>query len=97
MKLLIWLAKIIILGFWFGAVWFSFHPLPGKLSLLLPVFAVLVLLVHGIQAAIMTLVAKDVMPLRRWDYVGLLLFGFFSMLELRDRLLKASDAQPPKP
>ncbi|GAA4495038.1 DUF1145 domain-containing protein [Pseudaeromonas paramecii] len=97
MKLVLWLAKIIILGFWCGAVWFTLHPLPGKLSLLLPVFAVLVLLVHGIQAAIMTLVAKDVMPLRRWDYLSLLLFGFFAMLELRDRLLAASQSRPPKP
>ena len=37
-KLLLWLAKAIVLGFWFGAIYFSFiHPLPGKISTLIPV------------------------------------------------------------
>ena len=48
MKIVLWLAKLIVLGFWVGAVYFTFiHPLPGKISTLIPAFAVLMLLVMG--------------------------------------------------
>ena len=41
MKIVLWLAKLIVLGFWVGAVYFTFiHPLPGKISTLIPAFAV---------------------------------------------------------
>ncbi len=65
-RMFIFLAKIIVMGFWLGSIYFTFfHPLTGKIHTLIPVFAVLVLLVHGIQAAIMTLVAKDLVKLSR--------------------------------
>lgn len=74
-----------------GSVYFTFfHPLEGKIHTLIPVFAVLVLMVHGIQAAIMTLVAKDLIKLTKRDYIELLLFGFFRMFELRESLYQAS-------
>ena len=85
------LAKLIVMGFWLGSVYFTFfHPLEGKIHTLIPVFAVLVLMVHGIQAAIMTLVAKDLIKLTKRDYIELLLFGFFRMFELRESLYQAS-------
>lgn len=94
MKIVVWLAKLIVLGFWVGAVYFTFiHPLPGKISTLIPVFAVLMLLVHGIQAALLTLIAKDLIPLTSRHYISVLLFGFFTMLELREQLFKAAQAQ----
>ncbi len=78
------IAKLIVMGFWIGSLYFTFfHPLEGKIHTLIPVFAVLVLVVHGIQAAIMTLVAKDLIKLTRLDYLLVLLFGFFKMLSLR--------------
>jgi putative membrane protein len=94
MKIVLWLAKLIVLGFWVGAVYFTFiHPLPGKISTLIPAFAVLMLLVHGIQAALLTLIAKDLLPLTVKHYISVLLFGFFTMLELREQLFKAAQAQ----
>ena len=46
------LAKLIVMGFWLGSVYFIFiHPIEGKIHTLIPVFAVLVLTVHAIQAA----------------------------------------------
>ena len=91
MKIILWLAKLIVMGFWVGAIYFTFiHPLPGKISSLIPAFAVLMLFVHGIQAAIMTLVAKDLIKLTKRDYIELLLFGFFRMFELRESLYQAS-------
>ena len=55
MKIILWLAKLIVMGFWVGAIYFTFiHPLPGKISSLIPAFAVLMLFVHGIQAALLT-------------------------------------------
>ena len=53
-------------------------------------FAVLVLTVHAIQAAIMTLVAKDMIKLTKRDYIELLLFGFFRMIELRGAIYEAA-------
>lgn len=59
------------------------------------------LFVHGIQAALLTLIAKDLIPLTARHYISVLLFGFFTMLELREELFKAAQAasqpkQPPK-
>jgi putative membrane protein len=94
MKAVLWLAKLVVLGFWAGAIYFTFfHPLPGKISTLIPAFAVLMLLVHSIQAALLTLIAKDLIKLTRWHYLSVLLFGFFTMLELRDQLFKAAQAK----
>ena len=85
------LAKLIVMGFWLGSVYFTFiHPLEGKIHTLIPVFAVLVLMVHAIQAAIMTLVAKDMIKLTARDYIELLLFGFFRMIELRGAIYEAA-------
>ena len=85
------LAKLIVMGFWLGSVYFTFfHPLEGKIHTLIPVFAVLVLTVHAIQAAIMTLVAKDMIKLTKRDYIELLLFGFFRMIELRGAIYEAA-------
>lgn len=85
------IAKLIVMGFWIGSLYFTFfHPLEGKIHTLIPVFAVLVLVVHGIQAAIMTLVAKDLIKLTRLDYLQVILFGFFQMLSLRDAIYEAS-------
>ena len=85
------LAKLIVMGFWLGSVYFTFiHSLEGKIHTLIPVFAVLVLTVHGIQAAIMTLVAKDMIKLTKRDYIELLLFGFFRMIELRGAIYEAA-------
>lgn len=102
MKIILWLAKLIVMGFWVGAIYFTFiHPLPGKISSLIPAFAVLMLFVHGIQAALLALIAKDLIPLTARHYISVLLFGFFTMLELREELFKAAQAasqskQPPK-
>ncbi len=85
------LAKLIVMGFWLGSVYFIFiHPIDGKIHTLIPVFAVLVLTVHAIQAAIMTLVAKDMIKLTKRDYIELLLFGFFRMIELRGAIYEAA-------
>jgi Predicted membrane protein len=85
------LAKLIVMGFWLGSIYFTFlHPLTGKIHTLIPVFAILVLMVHAIQAAIMTLVAKDLVKLSTRDYIELLLFGFFRMLELRGAIYDAA-------
>ncbi len=89
-RLLLLLAKLIILGFWVGSLYFTVNPLPGKLHMLVPLVAALVLMLHGIQAAIMRLVAGDVMTLRARHYVSLLLFGVFAMLELREQLLQTA-------
>ena len=51
------------------------------------------LLVHGIQATVLTLIAKDLIPLTARHYVSLLLFGFFTMLELREELFNAAQAK----
>ncbi|MFC3913743.1 DUF1145 domain-containing protein [Pseudaeromonas sharmana] len=91
-RVFLWLAKAIVLGFWIGAIYFTFlHPLPGKISTLIPAFAVLMLLVHGIQAAMLTLIANGIMPLKWQHYVSVLLFGFFTMLDLRKALFQAAE------
>ncbi|MBP8172397.1 MAG: DUF1145 domain-containing protein [Aeromonadaceae bacterium] len=87
----IWIAKLIVLGFWGGVIYFSFiHPLPGKMSSLLPAFAVLVLFVHGIQAVMLNLIAKGLITLKPYHFISVLLFGFFTLLELRDALFLAA-------
>ena len=93
-RIFLLLAQLIVLGFWAGAFYFTFlHPLPGKISTLIPAFAVLMLLVHGIQAAMLTLVARDLIPLRWTHYLSVLLFGFFTMYELRNALFQAAKAK----
>lgn len=85
------IAKLIVMGFWLGCIYYTWiHPIGGKLQTMIPVFGVLALMVHGIQAALMTLVAKDLIQLTRRDYIELLLFGFFRMIELREALYHAA-------
>ena len=47
--------------------------------------------VHGIQAAMLTLIANGIMPLKWQHYVSVLLFGFFTMLDLRKALFQAAE------
>ena len=90
-KIAILIAKLIVLGFWGGVIYFSFiHPLPGKMSSLLPAFAVLVLFVHGTQAVMLNLIAKGLITLKPYHFISVLLFGFFTLLELRDALFQAA-------
>lgn len=90
-SLLMLIAKLIVMGFWVGCIYFTFfHQLEGKIHTLIPAFAVLVLVVHGIQAALMTLVAKDLIQLTRNDYIQVFLFGFFRMIELRGKIYEAA-------
>lgn len=93
MKWVLGLAKLIVLGFWLGVLYFSFiHPLPGKISALLPALAIMMLMLHGIQALLLGLMSKGLLTLTWRHYVSVLLFGFFSMLELRKPLFDAAQA-----
>ncbi|MGY3894520.1 DUF1145 domain-containing protein [Aeromonas enterica] len=80
------LAMGLILFFWFGVLVSLLAPLPGKLNGFLPVCGVIVILMHWVQASMVKAACKPYFAVSRLEFVQVLVFGVFGMVEIRARL-----------
>ncbi|ATL97613.1 hypothetical protein A9R10_05550 [Aeromonas piscicola] len=87
------LAMGLILFFWFGVLVSLLAPLPGKLNGFLPVCGVIVILMHWVQASMVKAACKPYFAVSRIEFVQVLVFGVFGMVEIRARLQAIVDAK----
>lgn len=87
------LAMGLILFFWFGVLVSLLAPLPGKLNGFLPVCGVIVILMHWVQASMVKAASKPYFAVSRIEFVQVLVFGVFGMVEIRARLQAIVDAK----
>lgn len=86
------LAMGLILFFWFGVLMSLIAPLPGKLNGFLPVCGVIVALLHWLQASMIKAACKRYFAVTKAEFVAVLIFGVFGMVDIRQRLQEIVNA-----
>ncbi|MCV3285225.1 DUF1145 domain-containing protein [Aeromonas veronii] len=86
------LAMGLILFFWFGVLVSLIAPLPGKLNGFLPVCGVIVALLHWLQASMIKAACKRYFAVTKTEFVTVLIFGVFGMVDIRQRLQEIVNA-----
>ena len=86
------LAMGMVLFFWFGVVVSLIAPLPGKLNAFLPVCGVIVALLHWLQASMIKAACKRYFAVTKAEFVTVLIFGVFGMVDIRQRLQEIVNA-----
>ncbi|MGY3964990.1 DUF1145 domain-containing protein [Aeromonas veronii] len=86
------LAMGLILFFWFGVLVSLIAPLPGKLNGFLPVCGVIVALLHLLQASMIKAACKRYFAVTKAEFVTVLIFGVFGMVDIRQRLQEIVNA-----
>ncbi|MGN5148067.1 DUF1145 domain-containing protein [Aeromonas veronii] len=86
------LAMGLILFFWFGVLMSLIAPLPGKLNGFLPVCGVIVALLHWLQASMLKAACKRYFEVTKTEFVTVLIFGVFGMVDIRQRLQEIVNA-----
>ncbi|HDO1320967.1 DUF1145 domain-containing protein [Aeromonas veronii] len=86
------LAMGLILFFWFGVLVSLIAPLPGKLNGFLPVCGVIVALLHWLQASMIKAACKRYFKVTKTEFVTVLIFGVFGMVDIRQRLQEIVNA-----
>ncbi|MGL5776049.1 MAG: DUF1145 domain-containing protein [Aeromonas veronii] len=86
------LAMGLILFFWFGVLVSLIAPLPGKLNGFLPVCGVIVALLHWLQASMIKAACKRYFAVSKAEFVTVLIFGVFGMVDIRQRLQEIVNA-----
>ncbi|HHQ4540942.1 DUF1145 domain-containing protein [Aeromonas veronii] len=86
------LAMGLILFFWFGVLVSLIAPLPGKLNGFLPVCGVIVALLHWLQASMIKAACKRYFAVTKAEFVTVLIFGVFGMIDIRQRLQEIVNA-----
>ncbi|ATY82982.1 hypothetical protein CVS42_20420 [Aeromonas veronii] len=86
------LAMGLILFFWFGVLMSLIAPLPGKLNGFLPVCGVIVALLHWLQASMIKAACKRYFEVTKTEFVTVLIFGVFGMVDIRQRLQEIVNA-----
>lgn len=86
------LAMGLILFFWFGVLMSLITPLPGKLNGFLPVCGVIVALLHWLQASMIKAACKRYFAVTKAEFVTVLIFGVFGMVDIRQRLQEIVNA-----
>lgn len=86
------LAMGLVLFFWFGVLVSLIAPLPGKLNGFLPVCGVIVALLHWLQASMIKAACKRYFAVTKAEFVTVLIFGVFGMVDIRQRLQEIVNA-----
>ncbi|MGY3853534.1 DUF1145 domain-containing protein [Aeromonas aquatilis] len=86
------LAMGLVLFFWFGVLVSLIAPLPGKLNGFLPVCGVIVALLHWLQASMIKAACKRYFTITKTEFVTVLIFGVFGMVDIRQRLQEIVNA-----
>ena len=86
------LAMGVLLFFWLGVVLALLGTLPGKLNGFLPVCGVIVALLHWLQASMIKAACKRYFAVTKTEFVTVLIFGVFGMVDIRQRLQEIVNA-----
>ena len=86
MKLVITAGKLLTLVVWLVLAANLVMPFPGNGALILYILTGLMLVMHGIQLMIFWGAFGKQLKLTGKDKLMILVFGFFSLLDLRERL-----------
>jgi len=87
MKILILLAKAAIGFVWLVLIANIFHPFPGKSAIVLYIMTAFLFIMHGLQMLIFIGAFGDKINMTRWEKWSILIFGIFSLLDIRRKHL----------
>lgn len=87
MKALILAGKAITLCTWLLMLYNLLMPIDGAISQLLSLLLLLTVVMHCVQLLIFHRLFSPLLPLGKVDYGAVLLFGVFSLLDYRQRVL----------
>ena len=83
MKVLLLLAKVAILFVWFVLFANFFVDFPAKAAIALYIMLGFLLFMHGLQMMIFIGAFGDKIKISRWEKWSILIFGIFSLLDIR--------------
>ncbi|QYJ85988.1 DUF1145 domain-containing protein [Shewanella mesophila] len=89
MKMMILAGKAITLFAWGVMLYNLFAPIDGNIGTLLTILLAITLVMHCVQVLIFHALFKSLMAIEKLHYLAVLLFGVFSLLEYRQRILLA--------
>ncbi|WP_394146398.1 DUF1145 domain-containing protein [Vibrio atypicus] len=87
MKALLLLAKAAIGFVWFILILNIFMPFPGKAAIALYIMAAFLLMMHGLQMLIFIGAFGDKIKMSNWEKWSILIFGIFSLLDIRRKYM----------
>lgn len=83
MKILILMAKAAIAFVWVILILNLFMPFPGKAAIALYIMAAFLFMMHAVQMLIFIGAFGDNLKISRWEKWSILIFGVFSLLDIR--------------
>ncbi|MDG3086666.1 DUF1145 domain-containing protein [Vibrio hannami] len=88
MKVLIFLAKASIAFVWFILIMNLFMPFPGKAAIALYIMTAFLFMMHAVQMMIFIGAFGDKVKISGWEKWSILIFGIFSLLEIRQKHMR---------
>lgn len=88
MKILLNFAKASIAFVWIILILNMVMPFPGKAAIALYIMAVFLFMMHALQLLIFLGAFGDKLSLSRWEKWSVLIFGIFSLLEIRQKKMR---------
>ncbi|SUI86818.1 DUF1145 domain-containing protein [Shewanella morhuae] len=87
MPLLINVGKAITLIAWLMMAYNLVIPFDGNVAIILNILLGITCMMHCFQVAIFHMLFKTLLPLTKQDYLQVFIFGIFSLLAYRQRVL----------
>jgi len=87
MPLLINLGKAITLIAWLMMAYNLVIPFEGNVAITLNILFAITCMMHCFQVAIFYMLFKTLLPLTKQDYLQVFIFGIFSLLAYRQRVM----------
>ena len=82
------LAKTFMLVVWAVFITNLIQPFPDVAYIALNAMAIFMLLMHGLQSSLFSSALGEEISLTHWEKVSIILFGTFSLLDLKNKYLK---------
>lgn len=93
MKLMILGGKAITLFAWGVMLYNLFVPVEGNIGTLLTILLLVTLIMHSIQTLIFRTLFKPLMAITYANYLSVMCFGVFSLLDYRQRVMNQTAQQ----
>lgn len=90
MSLLINLGKVLTLVAWFAMAYNLAMPFEGNVAIILNILLGITSLMHCFQVGIFHMLFKTLLPLTKQDYLQVFIFGIFSLLAYRQRVMTSN-------
>lgn len=87
MKFIILAGKAVTLFAWGVMLYNLVASVEGNIGLLLTILLAITVVMHSLQVLIFHSLFKSLLPLNKADYLQVLLFGVFSLLDYRQQAL----------